>query len=83
MELSERTLPVRMRRIAVVALGDSVRDVLVALAEQRHGRSGAGRSGAAKAPRSRRYGGWSAGAIEARPPSPHFPARRPTSSSSS
>ncbi len=33
MELSERTLPVRMRRIAVVALGDSVRDVLVALAE--------------------------------------------------
>jgi V/A-type H+/Na+-transporting ATPase subunit I len=33
MELPERALPVRMRRIAVVALGGSVRDVLVALAE--------------------------------------------------
>ncbi len=33
MELPERTLPVRMRRIAVVALRGSVRNVLVALAE--------------------------------------------------
>ncbi len=33
MELPERTLPVRMRRIAVVALRGSVRHVLVALAE--------------------------------------------------
>jgi V/A-type H+-transporting ATPase subunit I len=32
MPLSERALPVRMRRVAVVALADRVRDVLVALA---------------------------------------------------
>jgi V/A-type H+-transporting ATPase subunit I len=33
MELSERAFPVRMRRVAVVALADRVREVLVALAD--------------------------------------------------